>query len=400
MDELPSYAIALREALAIIKRVCSPEVVPLENALNRVLAEDILADRDIPPYNRSQMDGYAVKSSDITKGVSLRVIGGVAAGTFFHGVYEQGTCVSIATGAPVPDGFDAVIPHEKTDSGAINVVINCEAPIVGSCVHSRGVDAKQDAVLVEQGTQMKPQHIGLAASIGKSKLEVMRRPKVILFTSGDEIVASTDTPLPHQIRNSNCAMIRTAFELMGCEVIESKHIEDNEDETIACVSKALDGQVDLLVTVGGISAGERDFFPVAFDSAKVSYAVRGARIQPGKPIIIGRNEHSVVLGLPGNPVSAMVCSCIFGWAIIRELQGNTIPLPWQIAPLAENVKPNQYRSAFRPCVFMDGEIHIPAWQGSGDLTHTACTNGLVQLPEHNGVLEAGAPVSYMAYPWI
>jgi molybdopterin molybdotransferase len=186
---------------------------------------------------------------------------------------------------------------------------------------------------------------------------------------------------------------------MGCSVIEIHHLPDDESATKQAVTHALDGRCDLVVTVGGISAGKRDYFPTAFEHANVKLAVKGANIQPGKPIIIGSHTNGIVLGLPGNPVSALACCCIFGWPIVLGLLGCSTALPWQTYPLAGPVKPNSKRTAFRPSQIVDGNIVIPSWQGSGDLTHTSKTTGLAQLPSAENKIEADSPISYLAYPW-
>jgi molybdopterin molybdotransferase len=187
--------------------------------------------------------------------------------------------------------------------------------------------------------------------------------------------------------------------LMGCEVVETLHVLDHKDTTNDAIEKAFDGRCDLVVTIGGISAGKRDFFPGAFEHAGVELVVKGANVQPGKPVIVGTREKTILLGLPGNPVSALACCCIFGWPIVRGLLGCKTSLPWQSLPLASATKPNPKRTVFRPCVLKDGKINIPQWQGSGDLAHTATTNGLVQLPPFDGELEVGTFVSYLPYPW-
>jgi molybdopterin molybdotransferase len=187
---------------------------------------------------------------------------------------------------------------------------------------------------------------------------------------------------------------------MGCEVVETHHVVDDPEATDAVIAQSLDGRCDLVVTIGGISAGKRDFFPAAFANSGVKLVVKGANIQPGKPVIVGKHENAVVLGLPGNPVSALACSCVFGWPIVRKLQGVPPELPWQKAPLATNVQPNPNRLCFRPCQLVDGKIAIPTWQGSGDLIHTASTHGLVQLPSADTELQEGDVVSSLAFPWV
>jgi molybdopterin molybdotransferase len=400
MGELPTYKEALRNALATLSPTITTETVPLEAILGRLVATDIIADRDFPPLDRSQMDGYAVVAIEVKNGATMRVVGEVAAGTTFEGEHEPATCVSIATGAPVPDCFDAVVQHELTDNGSDVVVFHCEGIKQGKSIHSKGVDAKAGDVLVAKHTKLAPQHIGIAASVGTDAIKVLSKPKVIVITSGDEVIAPDETPLPHQIRNGNNPMLTSAFASMGCDVVQTHHVLDDPEATDVIIAEALDGRCDLVVTIGGISAGKRDFFPAAFANSGVELVVKGAKIQPGKPIIVGKHTNAVVLGLPGNPVSALVCSCVFGWPIVRSLQGVPAALPWQKASLVTEVKPNPNRVCFRPCQLVDGKITVPSWQGSGDLVHTAKTNGLVQLPSSENALHEGDIVSCLTFPWV
>jgi len=399
MSKLPSYQKALVSALAVVQRTSRAESVPIESSLGRFVAEDIVADRDLPPYNRSQMDGYAVVASEVSDGAKMSVLAHISAGTKFDGVRKPNTCVAIATGAPVPDCFDAVVQHELTNNGTEQVTFYCDNVKVGKAIHPLGVDADSGDVLVAKHTILSPQHIGIAASVGVHQIGVLSKPKVLVLTSGDEVVAPSETPLPHQIRNGNNAMISSAFTSMGCEVVERHHVLDNPGATNKAIALALDGRCDLVVTIGGISAGKRDFFPGAFANSGVDLAVKGASIQPGKPVIVGKHESAVVLGLPGNPVSALACCCVFGWPIIRALQGVGATLPWQQAPLACDVQSNPHRLCFRPCHLVDGKVTVPKWQGSGDLVHTSTTSGLVQLPSSANAIQAGTPVSCLAFPF-
>ena len=165
------------------------------------------------------------------------------------------------------------------------------------------------------------------------------------------------------------------------------------------LAESLHSNADIVVTVGGISAGKRDYFPEVFADTGVETVLKGANIQPGKPIMVGTHAKTTVLGMPGNPVSALACACLFGWPVVRQMQGMPAQLPWQVAPLACDVKPNATRQAFRPCVLENGRVSIPTWQGSGDLMHTVETNGLVQLPQSDADVLAGTQVSCVAYPW-
>ena len=401
MTPLPSYEEALGVALSVVQQVCNTELVSISGAgaVGRILAQDIVADRDQPPFDRSTMDGYAVKASEVSNGALMQVIGEIASGTSFQGSHQENSCVAIATGAPVPDGFDAVVPHEQTDNGTDVVRFDVDEVTEGASIHPKGADARVGDVLIAKHSMLSPQHIGIIASVSSDSVSVISKPRVIVITSGDEVVGEGETPKQHQIRNGNNPMVCAMFTAMGCEVVQSSHVVDDPDETNACIAEAVGGSADLVVTIGGISAGKRDFFPAAFANAGVDLVVKGASVQPGRPVIVGTCDQAVVLGLPGNPVSALVCSTIFGWPIVKQLQGTIPDLPWQHAPLGNVVKPNPKRLAFRPCLMVDGEVTVPSWQGSGDLVHTGETHGLVQLPPSDTELQQGTQVQCLAYPW-
>ena len=200
---LPSYNQALDSALSIAQKISEVEKVLLELSFGRFLAKDIVADRDLPPYNRSQMDGYAVVASEVKKGGTMKVSGNVPAGTNFDSTVESNTCITIATGAPVPDCFDTVVQHELTDNGSLQVTFHCSDIKKGKSIHPRGSDAKVGDVLIAKHTTLAPQHIGIAASVGVHEVEVLSKPRVVVISSGDEVVPIDTQPLPYQIRNGN-----------------------------------------------------------------------------------------------------------------------------------------------------------------------------------------------------
>jgi molybdopterin molybdotransferase len=396
---LPVYDGALEQALSIVPSIMERETVDLASVTRRVLAHDIVADRDLPPFNRSQMDGYGVVACDIQRGVSLEVVGSIAAGAKGEIETSPGTCVAIATGAPVPPQFDAVVQHEWTDRGDLEgsqVTFNVDEVKVGNAIHSKGADATSGTVLIKAGTTITAQHIGIAATVGTVELEVVREPRIVILTSGDEVVVPDQTPEAHQIRNSNSTMVASIFKSFGCCIISNRHLHDDVETTIKEVEKAV-STCDLLITVGGISVGDRDFFPDAFAAANVEFAVQGASIQPGKPIVVGKSKGTMVLGLPGNPVSALVCSYLFGLPIVRTMLGISEPCSWIHLPLASSVMPNKRRTAFRPCNIVEGNIVIEPWQGSGDLSHTAQTVGLARLPMLDSEIPAGELVPFLRF---
>ena len=402
MTDLPDYDAALRLALTGIDAITDTEMARVADAAGRVLAAPIVADRDLPSFNRAQLDGYALRASDLGRVESFPVVANIAAGQAADIRVEPGQCVKIATGAPLPDDVDSVIGHEQSDRGdPVRFTIRCIDP--GHAVHPRGADAVTGDTLVASGTMLGPRHLGIAAAVGTDSIEVVRRPRVALLTSGDEVVATGAPVATHQIRNSNGPMITAIVQRIGGGPVEHAHVLDDRQETIDAVAAALD-TADLLITVGGISAGERDHFPDALAANGVTLSVHGAAIQPGRPVMVGRTAGgTVTLGLPGNPVSALACTCLFGWPIIRALLGTDTALPWRWVELAEGVKPNARRSAFRPAIMVEADsrgerMRVPAWAGSGDLAHTAPTDGLLELPAQSEPVVAKTKLRFLPWP--
>ena len=397
MSDLPDYPEALIEALRGITPTHDEIELPLAEAAGGVLREQIVADRDLPPFDRAQMDGYAVRAAEVGRVEAFPVAATVAAGRPASVAVPPGNCVAIATGAPLPADVDAVVPHEQSDRGdPVRFTIDALKP--GQSVHPRGADARRGELLVETGTPLLAQHLGIAATVGRTHLRIARPPRARLLTSGDEVLPPGGPVADHQIRNSNAPMLETLLGRIGAECLGHEHLADERDQTIAAVRRALD-EADLLVTVGGLSAGDRDWFPGAFDAAGVQVSLRGAAIQPGRPILIGRRGRAVVVALPGNPVSSLACTCLFVWPLVRAMLGLEPRLPWRVVEIAEAVKPNPRRRAFRPAFLCDdGRARVPAWAGSGDLAHTAPTHGLLELPVQSEPVAAGTRLRFLPWP--
>lgn len=396
---LPSYEEALARLIALIDQN-EIKGVPTwdEEALGRALCEDIRADRDLPPFNRAMMDGYALRAAEYAKGKSFPVVGEVPAGASPNVEVPPGACVKIATGAAVPDSLDTVIQHELSDR-ANPVTFTVDSIEPGHAIHPRGADAKQGDIVIARGTRLGAHHLGIAAAVGCSTLPVVLPPRVMILTSGDEVKPIDAALEPHQIRNSNGPMLSHLLTRFGAGEVQHEHLPDEKDATIKAVARAIES-FDLIITVGGISAGERDYFPIALERANVSMSLSGARIQPGKPIHAGRAPNgSIVIGLPGNPVSALVCAHLFVWPAIKRLMGDESPMPWRTVMLAAPVKPNANRQAFRPAILHDDGDHasVPSWAGSGDLVHTARTHGFIALPVQGESVEAGTRLRFL--PW-
>lgn len=402
MTALPGYEAALEAATAGITPL-PVESVELARAAGRVLRNDVRADRDLPPFNRAQMDGYALRAAELGRQDSWPVAATVPAGAPADMNVPPGSCVAIATGAPLPSDVDTVIQHELSDrADPVKFTIDSIEP--GHAVHPRGADATTGDVLIRTGTMLHSHHLGVAASVGASTLEVTRRPRAVVLCSGDEIVSVGEPVETHQIRNSNGPMVCELIERMGAESLGHRHVVDDKQQTIDIVGEAI-ADADIVITIGGISAGDRDYFPAAFARHNMVSRVVGAAIQPGKPVRVGHvprgtsRDCAMIVGLPGNPVSVLACACLFAWPIIRAMLGVTAGQPWRDVELAESVKPNARRQAFRPAILDGaGRATVPRWAGSGDLCHTSPTHGLVELPVQTEEVEAGAVVRFLPWP--
>lgn len=402
MPPLPSYETALDSVLPSVTPVPGTDHAELIDAMGRLLAEPIRSDRQLPPFDRAALDGYAMRHADLLTSVPLPVAGTIPAGRPADIEVPAGSCVAIATGAPVPSQLDTVVPHERTDRGDRDgrpVRFDAADIEYGNAIHPCGADAEEGDVLVDSGTRITPAHLGLAATVGLDRLQVAPRPSIHLLTSGDEVVEPSVTPLAHQVRNSNGPMLTGLLAGMDAMLTAHRHMADEPDQVRDALKHAIEA-ADVVVTVGGISAGDRDFVPPMLETLGVDTLLAGAAIQPGRPIRVGRHESgTMVVSLPGNPVSVLATACLFLWPILRTMQGCTDPLPWRTTALAREVRPNRSRTQFRPTsIDGSGNAVVPAWQGSGDLAHTATTEGLVALPMQDDPVPAGTLVPFLPWP--
>jgi molybdopterin molybdotransferase len=334
------------------------------------------------------MDGYAFRAAEFSPGKSWPVAHRIAAGQSADVTVPPGQCVAIATGAPLPGGLDTVIQHELTDRGDLPgkpVRFAVDSVTVGHAVHHRGSDAKAGQTLIESGTELRAHHLGIAASVGAVSLNVRAKPRVVVLTSGDEVVpptVSTRRIKPHQIRNSNAPLVNDLLRRLGTQSMGAEHLADESDAKGGGEAVRWNlARCDLLITVGGVSAGERDHFPAAFDACGV--------VPNG----------CVVVGLPGNPVSVLACACLFVWPIVRAMLGLNPRLPWREVILAQDAQPNPQRRAFRPAILDSaGGASVPPWAGSGDLAHTAPTHGLVELPVQSEPVPPGTHLRFLPWP--
>ena len=294
----------------------SLESVPLHEARGRILAADVIANRDQPPFPASAMDGYAVRSSDLPG--RLKLAGEAQAGAGYAEALKACETVRILTGAPVPDGADRVVIQEDVTRDGDHIVFG--AAEGGTNIRPRGVDFKNGALLVRKGVRLDAVALSLAAAAGAAHLPVIRRPRVALFGTGDELVQPGESPGPHQIFDSNSFGLSALFESWGAEVHRAS-AEADDLNAIAGAARAALATADILVVVGGASVGDRDLAKPALRTLGLNLLVEKIGVRPGKPVWFGTTEQGLVLGLPGNPASALVCSHLFLRPILNMMFG-------------------------------------------------------------------------------
>lgn len=297
------------------------ESIPLLQADRRYLAVDLQALRTQPPYDCSAMDGFAVHSAGLDAGAKLRVIGESAAGTPFQGIVGTGEAVRIFTGAVLPAGADAVVMQEDTRPGLGRLELLVK-PVAGRFIRRRGLDFATGDIGLSRGLRMNPVRLALAAAYGHPSIPVVRKPKVAIIATGDELSLPEENTRPDRIIASNLYAVAALAERNGAEVI-SFDIEPDRVEAIAArISLARASGADVIVTLGGASVGQYDLVRDALQANSFALGFWRIAMRPGKPLIHGKIGDCVVLGLPGNPVSAIVCAVLFLEPLLQALQGD------------------------------------------------------------------------------
>lgn len=387
------------EALARILAHANPvgaETVPVDRAAGRVLAADLAAARIQPPFPSSAMDGYAVRGADVTQvGRRLTVIGASVAGRAFDGAVAAGEAVRIFTGAPVPAGADTVLIQEDARVVEDGVIEVTEAGTPGRHVRAAGLDFRSGDVLVRAGTLLDFRHASLAAAMNHATVEVVRRPRVAILATGDELVLPGETPGPDQIIASNHIGVAALVERSGGEAIFLGIAPDRTEAIARAVRRAADDGADVLITLGGASVGEHDLVRDAFGLEGLSLDFWKIAMRPGKPLMFGRLGPMHVLGLPGNPVSSLVCSLIFLEPLVRALAGRgAMPVATEPAVLGAAMAKNDTRRDYvRAKLAHDGDrlVATPARvQDSSMISVLTAAGCLIIREPGEPAAEAGA----------
>ncbi len=332
------------EALARVLsagKVLGPELVKLDDVIGRVLAKNLKAKRDQPPFQSSAMDGYAVRHEDLDGPLTL--VGVSAAGHGFKGKVKKGQAVRILTGAPLPKGADTIVIQENVSVSGKELVVH-EVPLRGRNIRPQGLDFKRNAILISAKTRIAARDIGLMAAANAAMVSVRRRPRIVLFTTGDELVLPGDHPRADQIFSSNSQALAAMLNAWGAEVINLGIVRDDMRATVAAIQKA--AKADILVTTGGASVGDHDYVQEALKRAGIKIGFWKIALRPGKPLMFGTKGKLSVLGLPGNPVSALVCARIFLKPLIEKMLGIENQDAPIMARLAEALPANDERQDY------------------------------------------------------
>ncbi|MGH6625549.1 MAG: molybdopterin molybdotransferase MoeA [Burkholderiaceae bacterium] len=380
---LKSLDDALAELLGQAAPLAGPESVSTFDADGRVLAADVVSALQVPPQDNSSMDGYAVRCADIAEGgMVLKVTQRIPAGSSGRAL-EAGSAARIFTGAPIPPGADAVVMQEDVDGSDAEVRIKA-VPSPGQWIRRAGEDVSRDTVVLSKGERLTPAALGLAASIGMDRLQVARRPRVALFSTGDELVmpgeVAPEQMRPGAIYNSNRFFLRALLQRLGCEVTDLGIVPDQREATLAALRQASE-QHDLILTSGGVSVGEEDHIKPAVQ-ALGSLSLWQIAIKPGKPFAYGRVGASHFIGLPGNPVSSFITFVLLVRPFLLKLQGATRLAPKSIALPAHFIwaRAEKRREFLRVRRNAAGGLDLFVNQSSGVLTSAVWGDGVVDNP--------------------
>jgi molybdopterin molybdotransferase len=384
---------------AVAAAVTAPldgEDVAASDALGRVLAEDVTAAADVPPFDNSAMDGYAIHPGAAER--TLRVVDEARAGRPAARGPGVGEAVRISTGAPVPAGAGAVVPLEHVRDAADGAVVLDRDVPPGANVRRAGEDLRAGQVVLARGTTLGPGELGAAVAAGRASLRCARRPRVAIVVTGDELVAPGEALAPGQIHNSNATVLATLAAAAGAEIVAARQVGDDRGATEAALGDALQA-ADLLVVSGGVSVGRHDHVKAALETLGVQERFWRVALKPGKPVWFGAREGTLAFGLPGNPVSAAVCFSLFARPALRALQGAQPEEP-RTARLGADVKRSPDREqAVRVTLATDPKGVLVATptgpQGSHILSSLVGAAGLALVPPGDGPLVTGSTVAVL-----
>lgn len=371
---------AISAAASIRKQAVS---VPLIDAVGFVLAKDIVSDTDMPPFNRAVADGYAVRADDIANSpAELELTGTVRAGAVSAMAVGPRQAARIMAGAPVPAGADTVVRLEDTECGGGKVTVNVSLP-KGIGVARRGEDVKKGETVLPAKTRITPAMLGLLGAAGAASVSIYRPPRAVVITTGGELAKTSEVPAPGFVRDANALILSALLQDMGIKFADAGIVRDDIRELRTAVREGL--KSDVLLVSGGVSAGEQDVVPRAFEAEGVKPLVHKISARPGKPLYFGRKGDTLVFGIPGNPVSTFAVFEMIIKPVMLTLVGNTRNRPSFIkATFASGRARGDEREQMLPGILSAGEglptAKTAEWHGSGDMKGLAQANCFIKIP--------------------
>tara|TARA_B100001057_G_scaffold222061_1_gene222493 strand:+ start:579 stop:1757 length:1179 start_codon:yes stop_codon:yes gene_type:complete len=387
-----SFEHALSKLLFLANKI-DVEEVNLEEAYSRVLANEAISSRDQPPFDASSMDGYAVKKIDKLPNKKLLVVGKVAAGKSFKGTIKKGEAVRIFTGAPMPSGANSILIQE--DAEELDNFIKIRQKVEKhDFIRKKGCDYKADKILLKKGKILRSFDIALLASMNIPLLKVTKRPRVSIISTGDELVVPGNIPKNNQIVASNTYGLKALLNKWGA----TSHILPIARDNKTSLEKALDLAVpaDLIITIGGASVGDHDYVSEVFSKIKVKHSFYKVAMKPGKPILAGKNNNTIFVGLPGNPVSALVCAHLFLKPLIGKMLGTTELNNIEKKGLLQNDLPkNGIRKHFMRAYLKNEQLAVSKKQDSSLLSVLQKANALVIRQANEPSAQKGDLITYI-----
>ncbi|CAN5168790.1 molybdopterin molybdotransferase MoeA [soil metagenome] len=390
IDVSAALEIVLRHA-----KVLTPEVTAvMSSSLGQVVSESVPADLDSPPFDKSMMDGYAIRIADASQ--ELRDVGEIAAGTVSNHTLQAGEAIRIFTGAPIPDGADCVVMHERTTLANDLVRVNDPTLTAGRNIIRRGAEMKAGDAVILPGTLLTPATFGVLSSVGRTRVQAYPRPKVVVLATGDELVEPNRTPRPGQIRNSNGPMLMAQADRAGALPRYLGIAPDTEAALRSFIGEGLEIG-DVVVMAGGVSAGKLDLVPKVLTDLGVTTHFHHVRMKPGKPLLFGTKGDVMIFGLPGNPVSAFLGFELFVKPLLKVMAGHPAPQHQTTKlPLTAPLASNHDRPTYHPAKLVDGGVQPLSWFGSADLRGLLSADAFVLLSPGVVKYEAGDAVDVMS----
>ncbi|GGE44522.1 molybdopterin molybdenumtransferase MoeA [Agaricicola taiwanensis] len=388
-----------RERILTSVAPLSAERVPLSQSHGRILAAPLEALRTQPPFDVSAMDGYALRAADAEPGRQLTIIGTSQAGCAFDGTLAAGTAVRIFTGAPLPNGADAVLIQENAERDGDFLTPLAEVKARQNIRH-RGLDFQEGDIVFDAGRRLTARDLGLAAGLGHASLPLRRRPTVAILATGDELVLPGEMPGKDQIIATSSTALAVMVEAEGGIAHDLGIARDTVADLKAAIARVRDMRPDVFITLGGASVGDHDLIRQVFEQEGMRLDFWKIAMRPGKPMIFGWFGETPLLGLPGNPVSAQICALLFLKPMLRKLQGRTDLLPsLEVATLASDLPANGPREDYMRATLSEGPEGIAIRpfdvQDSSMTRSLALADALLVRPAHEGEIRAGAPCRFL-----